>query len=793
MASNMLLNIVIGATLGGGFQSAFATANSTVSRLGEQSNRLQAHHERLGSLMARSMTRPHTDLGRMQQQYQRVGQAIERTRQAQERLNRSLERQHRLSNDRQELRSQAKETIGTAVALSAPFVAGAKASIEFESAMAEVNKTVNFASQDGLKKLGDGIKQLSLEIPLPAKELANIASSGGQLGVAEKDLLGFTKTVAKMGVAFDMSADQAGESMAKLANVYKIPIANISQVGDAINTLSNSSPAKAREIVDTLGRVGGLSQQFGLSVNQATALSSTFISLGKSPEVAGTAINGLITTLSTLDPSNKKQAGAFKQMGIDIGEFSKLAKTDGQQAIMTLLQGIDKLPKSDRIGVLTGLFGKEYADDIAALSGGLATYKQQLQTLQAVDKNGKPQYIGSMNREFASISGTTANKMALFKNNITLLGMAIGDALIPSLNEAIRAMVPLVQKFTAFSQAHPHLIKNLFLLGAGLFAGKMGVIGLRYGFNLLSAGLNTVGIAINVFRGKLSLLRGAMALGFRPQGILRFISALRGLNVMGRMVGLATRFASGIRLIGTAFQALRIILMANPLGVAIGLLIVAAVLIYRNWSPIKAFFINLWNSIKATATSAMNAITNIIANFHPITYFSNAFNAVMGYLGGLPARFAQFGTNIIQGLINGITAKFGELKAKMSAMANEISSSFKGALGIRSPSRVFMGFGRNIAEGVAIGIHGQTPQAIKASDNMAKRLAQTEYSNKILGRQSVSGGMSAGTVHFSPTIHVNGGSGDVSGQVQQGLQAGYREFLAMLERAERDRGRRAFA
>ena len=104
-----------------------------------------------------------------------------------------------------------------------------------------------------------------------------------------------------------------------------------------------------------------------------------------------------------------------------------------------------------------------------------------------------------------------------------------------------------------------------------------------------------------------------------------------------------------------------------------------------------------------------------------------------------------------------------------------------------------MGFGRNIAEGVAIGIGQQTPTAVKASDAMAKRLSQTEYSNKVLGRQSVTGGMGTGTIHFSPTIHVNGGGGDVSGQVQQGLQAGYREFLAMLERVERDRGRRAFA
>lgn len=95
---------------------------------------------------------------------------------------------------------------------------------------------------------------------MSANELAKIAASGGQLGIARQDIAAFTETIAKMSVALDMSAEQAGDSMAKLANVYKIPIAQIDKLGDAINHLSNSSPAKTSDIVNTLGRVGGVAK-----------------------------------------------------------------------------------------------------------------------------------------------------------------------------------------------------------------------------------------------------------------------------------------------------------------------------------------------------------------------------------------------------------------------------------------------------------------------------------------------------------------------------------------------------
>lgn len=234
--------------------------------------------------------------------------------------------------------------------------------------------------------MGNDILALTRKIPMAAEELAAIAASGGQLGIARNDIIGFTETIAKMSVAFDMSADQAGESMAKLANVYKIPIEQIGKLGDAINHLSNNSPAKASDIVNALGRVGGVAKQFGLTELQTASLANTFISLGKSPEVAGTAINGMLTKLMTADKQGKKFQATLQMMGLESKDLKKAISENGEQALQDFLKTLNKLPKEQQMGALVDLFGLEYADDIAVLAGNVDLYEKSIRALRIQEK-----------------------------------------------------------------------------------------------------------------------------------------------------------------------------------------------------------------------------------------------------------------------------------------------------------------------------------------------------------------------------------------------------------------------
>ena len=67
----------------------------------------------------------------------------------------------------------------------------AQASMEFETAMTGVYKTVD-GTPEQLQKIADGIKQMSMEIPASASEVAGVAEAAGQLGIATTDVLSFT-------------------------------------------------------------------------------------------------------------------------------------------------------------------------------------------------------------------------------------------------------------------------------------------------------------------------------------------------------------------------------------------------------------------------------------------------------------------------------------------------------------------------------------------------------------------------------------------------------------------------
>ena len=877
--ADMSLSMRIGAVIDGSLNRVLGGVNRDLDRLGSTTTQLGARQERLNRIIERGMRSGNRDLTRFRREQERVTRAIEETRQAQERLNRSTERERRIG----EAQSKAGGNLATSTAQLAAFAlpvgASVKAAIEFESAMAEVGKTVEFTAGNSLPKLGEELKQLSLQIPLSANELAAIAASGGQLGVADKDLIGFTTTVAKMGVAFDMSADQAGDAMAKLSNVMQIPIKEIDRIGDMINTISNNSPAKAREIVAALSQVGSSVKSAGYSEQFSVGLTGALIAQGREASVTANAIESMITSFSTLDMATKRQIVGFNKLGINHNDFAKRFKEDGQAATLEFFDLVNQLPTEERTGVVSSIIGLNYGGDILSLANNTALLGNNLDLL-GTNADGTAKYLGSMNAEFDSISATKANEIQLLKNNLNVLAITLGDALLPALGDAITAITPVIQSFAAWAKANPELIASTVKIVGGLLLANAAFWGVSFAVLSVIRPIASLVTTFNRLRAGITDLRNMAILGQLSPMVMRLVGAIRLVGGVIPMVGLLASAAlliytywepikafftglfTGIidglapvkgllndvmapmrdalaplkpiidpligtlSMLGTKVQfsadsmmkvkaagsavgyaigtVLKYLIVAVPafvsaivigfkvVGTAIGTMVGAVVV---KGGQLIRFFGSMWNRLKAFANSGIKNILTTIASFTPLGLFIRAFSAVDGYFGGLAARFRQFGVNIIQGLISGVQAKFGALKATITNMGDSVSGWFKSKLGINSPSKVFTKLGGGIPEGAALGITQQTPLALKASEQMAKRLAQTQYSNSVLGSQSLGGGMSAGSISFSPTINVqvSAGSGDISGQVQQGLAASYAEFERMLEQVENNRQRRAFA
>ena len=801
MASGFSLGITIGASVGGAV-AGIKSVKSSLDVLDKTVKGLAARQSLLGETLQNPLRMSRKRVGELRREYDQLGQTIAKINRKRS-LVADLQQQKQAHYDR---RRAIKDEFWGAAGAVAGVAFPVKLAVEFESAMADVKKVVDFDTPKQFKEMEQDILRLTRTIPMAGTELAKITASGGQLGVARKDLPKFTETIAKMSVAFDMAADQAGDSMAKLANVYQIPIDQIGKLGDAVNHLSNSSPAKAGDIINTLGRVGGVAKQFGLTEIQTTSLSNAFISLGKTPEIAGTAINGMLTKLMTADKQGAKFQQALKNMGMESKDLKKAIKENGEQALMDFLKQVGKLPKENQMGALVDLFGLEYADDVAVLVSGLETYKKSIDELKKTSKDGKPAFIGSMDKEFAARSATTANNWQIFKNSLTEIGITAGSVLLPALNQLMTTIRPIINSFADWASKNPEVVSALVHLAAGFAALKVG--GLMFRF---------VGNELSGFMVSFRLAKALLGVDWLAT-VIRFKS---GIGALARIFGVVKTAAT---LLGTGLMSLGRFLLMSPIGIALALLGVAAYMLYKNWdgvvggakalwqdlsnfisgvvNSIASFFGTCWERIKTFFNSGIGNISAQIISWSPLGLFYQSFASVMSWFGvQLPSSFTQFGTNIIQGLWNGLKSKFEAVKAWFAEKAASLKQTFAGVMGIHSPSRVFRRFGGWMMEGLQIGLDKGASRPIASVANTAGRLKSgfAEHMGQMAARVSSgrtafadarssqsTGGM---TINYNPTINAPGGNPQ---QIEAALQIGLREFEAMFRRMMDDKARRAY-
>ncbi|APR98699.1 phage tail tape measure protein [Wolbachia endosymbiont of Folsomia candida] len=487
----------------------------------------------------------------------RLGSSIEALKGKYGKLGSVIQKQQSMLAKKAHYKSQVMETIGLGLTLAAPI----KVAIDFESAMADVKKVVNFNKETKeADEFAQKLKEMSRTIPLSAGELAKIAASGGQLGIDKEKLLSFTEVVSKMATAFDMSAEQAGESIAKLSNVYGIEVEGMENVGNIINYLSDNTAAKAKDMVQALAIVGGTAKQFGLDIKQTSSLVNAFISLGKQPAKAATAINALLSKLQTAEGQGKEFKAALEDIGITAEEMAQRIGQNGQEALLYFFETLEKVDNQERSQILMKLFGQEYQDDIALLVGSLTKYKEAIAHLADGEKYNK-----SMEKEFKNRAETTANNLRLLKNTIAELGMNLGSVMLPTLNRISGVLRSVSTGIAWFAEKCPILTTGIMSIISLLILGKIAMVSFGYAIALVKGGAATLSV----------ILHG-------PLG-----SALVALS------------SYVIPAVVTGFRVLTAAMISNSIGAVIALLSAGALLVVTNWQTVKDFFASFWEYVKS--------------------------------------------------------------------------------------------------------------------------------------------------------------------------------------------------
>ncbi|MDR3277424.1 MAG: phage tail tape measure protein [Oscillospiraceae bacterium] len=307
------------------------------------------------------------------------------------------------------------------------------ASIEFESAMTGVAKTTDL-SGDALAQMGEDLKEMSTRIPLTAEELAGIAESAGQLGIAKGDILGFTEVMANLGVATNLSSAEAAASLAKFANITKMSADDYERLGSVIVGLGNNFATTETDIVNMATNLASTGELVGLSEAEIMAASTALSSLGIEAAAGGTSMSKLLKSLETMVATGSKDLEKFASIaGMSSEEF---ASSWNQEALPTLAQFINGLGDLDKNGgnaIVTladlGITETRMSNAVLALASS-----DDILTKSIALANTEWANNTALANEAALRYETTESKMTMLSSSFNNVKIAVGDQLKPALD-----------------------------------------------------------------------------------------------------------------------------------------------------------------------------------------------------------------------------------------------------------------------------------------------------------------------------------------------------------------------
>ena len=634
-------------------------------------------------------------------------------------------------------RGEARGALFDGVAMAATLGAPLKMAVEFESSMADVGKVMDFGDdKNGLAKMSDSALDLSKRLPMAAKDIAQIMALGGQSGLSANEILGtgggvgFADHAIKMGTAFGMTAEESGSAMAKMKSAFGMSIPEVATLTDKINLLGNTGAANEKQILNIVTRVGPLGGVAGVAAGEIAALGSTLAGMGVQEDVAATGIQNFMLALTAGASATKKQREMLKDMGLESTAVAKTMQSDATGTMLKVLESVKRLPKHEQAAALAELFGKESIKAIAPMLTQLDTLKENFQKV-----GDSTRYAGAVEQEYATRAATTANQLQLTKNRAAAMGIALGNVMLPALNDTLAAITPWLNGLSGLTKNYPGATKAIVMGVGALVLFKIAAIAGAY--------------VMTFIKGGLLAMRGAL-LAVRAGWMLHTGAMVAGTN--------AGRAAFVISKVLTAAQWLwNAALAANPLAlviIAIVALVAAGIMLYRNWDAVvaggKALWADftawlsalwgnmvggaialwtdlmgwlsaLWSSIVAGAQSAWGTLTAWLSTLWTSitgtaamawqallagvnTLWASLSQTIMTLGMQLPQQFADLGSFLVDGIIGGITGKLGALRDAVVGAATSAAGWFKEKLGIASPSKVFTQFGGWISEGAANGI-----------------------------------------------------------------------------------------
>ena len=308
------------------------------------------------------------------------------------------------------------------------------------------------------------------------------------------------------------------------------------------------------------------------------------------------------------DPSKVKHNKTGDLSYLDIGAIkgADLFKKDQfawmEQVLVPALNAKGITKEGDVVDAIGSIFSNRTASNLFA---------QMYQQRDQIHKNAKlNEGANNIDQLYAQGKDTTTGKELEAKAKLHDAYLRFGQTILPIYTKAIEVATSALANFTGWMERNPTLAKAL---GAGLV--------------FIAVSLVAIGGALAIFSPLiLGMLSFRLILASTSAGASIFSKVF---SKFPSVFGILKKAVFGV---GQMFLWVGRAMMANPMILAITLIVAAiagaAYLIYKNWEPIKAFFIGLWGKIKVAFNSGITFIKGIISSVD--SFFAN--NPIMNFL-----------------------------------------------------------------------------------------------------------------------------------------------------------------
>ena len=211
--------------------------------------------------------------------------------------------------------------------------------VSYESSIASIKKVVTDLSDDTVESL----KQIAVASGSTFDSIAEYATLGATLGIAQDALADFTDAMVKLEAASDgsIAGEEGAKQVARLLNQFDIGAEYAENFGSAVTYVGDQFAATANEIVEVASRMGGLSAINKVTINDLVGLASEMKNLGIETESGASAITKTFLSINTKVATGAESLSDFASVaGKSAKEFTDAWNKAPMDAFLSFVNGL---------------------------------------------------------------------------------------------------------------------------------------------------------------------------------------------------------------------------------------------------------------------------------------------------------------------------------------------------------------------------------------------------------------------------------------------------------------------